>query len=132
MKKQDLYPAVHHVQLRTPKLETTIWFYTELLGFEVAGRWECAPYRMADLRKGPLILELGTGFPEYAEQDGFFNHICLATTDIDEACARLKAANVRLLTPEPQEADRGRCRFLYLLFRGPNGEKLELVQEETG
>lgn len=132
MDKHSLYLAIHHVQLRTQKLEETIRFYTEILGFELLGRWECVPYQLADLKKGTMILELGTGFPAYSDGDGFFNHICLATTDIQAAYEHLRTENVCLLTPSPLEGDRSRCHFRYLLFRGPNGEKLELVQEEAG
>lgn len=130
MGSNALFPSVHHIQVRTQDLQESINFYAEILGFKFIEKWEHPPITLVDMCLDGIILELGTGFEAPSCQDGQVNHFALNTSDIFEASKMLREYGVEFISPaaEPQIGVKGNRKFYFLLFRGPSGEKIELVQ----
>ena len=144
--------GIHHVAISTGDLERALRFYRDLLGFEVAMRfdWERGT-QMADditaledssakstmLRAGNAYVELfeytsptpRPGDPERPVCDHGITHLCLDVTDLDGLYDRLVAAGMRFHCP-PQDAGDG-IRTTY--GRDPDGNVVELqeIRDET-
>lgn len=117
-----------HIGVFVKDLEVSKKFYTETLGFEAPCELtnEADGAKICFVRRGDCHLEL-VEFPEYREKaDGFVDHIAMLTDDIEGEVNALREKGVAFETEEPvflEKVYRG-CR--YILFRGPDGEHLEL------
>lgn len=121
-------------------------FYRDVLQFSVVSDFEVADpsydrltgvfasrVRIAVLALGPDTVELvdfitpeGRDVPRpVRSNDHWFQHLALVVRDIDAATARLRAHDVRLISPGPQRFPDGRA-FLY--FMDPDGHPLELAE----
>lgn len=121
-----MFKRVDHIALHVPDVEEAATFYESVLGFtRYFGHSSSRGEPILYLRLGEMVLELTQHTPA-EPMSGF--HFCLETEDIDTACSRLTEAGVPLIqaprptTPRaPAEAGWHRA-----VFRGPNGEMIEL------
>jgi len=125
MKQGSLYQGLAHVGIKTGDLEQAISFYCGTLGFTLVNRIKPGDVELVFLQLDDLVVELVENKEGIAYTDGVVNHLALQVADIFAATSALEAAGVELLTREPQALGGGRYN---LFFRGPSGEKLELLQ----
>jgi catechol 2,3-dioxygenase-like lactoylglutathione lyase family enzyme len=121
--------GVHHVALLSRDVERTIAFYQDLLEFPLTELFENRDYRGSthfffDIGNGNLLaffdfpgLELG----EYAEVLGGLHHLAIsvAPEKWERLGAKLDAAGI----------ENQRMSGSSIYFRGPDGERLELISD---
>jgi catechol 2,3-dioxygenase-like lactoylglutathione lyase family enzyme len=121
---------IEHISVVTKDLDASLKFYTELLGFELVGRErvEAQQIEVAFLRVGGSLFELVhfTDNREYNYTDGLFEVVALRVDDIFAAAETLKSRGVEMLMDKPFEINPG---DYFMFFRGPSGEKLEIIQK---
>ena len=124
--------GVHHCALLSGDVERTIRFYTEVLGFPLTEVFENRDYRGSthfffDIGHGNTLAFFdfpGLGLGPYAEVLGGHHHLAISMEPEQWAAARqrLDAAGV------PYDHVDGSS----LYFRGPDGERLELISDPLG
>jgi catechol 2,3-dioxygenase-like lactoylglutathione lyase family enzyme len=130
-----LVKRVDHLAVVTRDLEASAAFYEDVLGMELVekGALENVRIRNARLRApgDPFIVELVEFMDEveYNYADGFIEVVALKVDDIFAAVAELKGKGVEFLQDEPIPVGPG---DYFIFFRGPGGEKLELIQNTQG
>ena len=120
-----MYKRIDHIALHVADLDRSVGFYERHFGFKnyfvqaVPG----GP-RIAYLKLGDTVLEL-THRAEGA-MTGF--HFCLETDGFDDAVSQLQPEGVELIrAPHPTAAREPREKdWRRVLFRGPDGEQIEL------
>jgi catechol 2,3-dioxygenase-like lactoylglutathione lyase family enzyme len=110
-------------------LEKSIDFYTRILGFTCILRetLESQGIEIARVELRGDVIEFGkvlTPRPDFHYGDGLIEMIGISVPDVREAAKALRAQGVECLMDEPVIMGDGGFFF----FRGPSGEKLELVQ----
>ena len=124
--------GTHHIAVQTQDYAESIAFYTEVMGmvqtaeFSAGGRRIC----LLDIGDGSH-LELfeplpGTSPSGDAEGNVVF-HFALATSDIEAALERVRAAGMEI-TVELKTADLGPLNVSIAFFKGPGGEVVEFFQ----
>ena len=124
--------GTHHIAVQTLDYEASIAFYTEVMGmvqtaeFSAGGRRIC----LLDIGDGSH-LELfepvpGTSPSGDAEGNVVF-HFALATSDIEAALERVRAAGMEI-TVELRTAELGPLNVSIAFFKGPGGEVVEFFQ----
>jgi catechol 2,3-dioxygenase-like lactoylglutathione lyase family enzyme len=124
--------GVHHVALLCADVERTIRFYQEVLGFPLTDLFENRDYQGSthfffDLGHGNTIAFFdlpGLDLGDYAEVLGGLHHLAISITPEQWAAARgrLDAEGVEILELSGSS----------LYFRGPDGERLELISDPLG
>ena len=122
----------HHVYMRVRDLEKSLKFYIEGLGFVERVSWGEGPQRMVLLDTGDgNYLEMSQGEP--ADTDGAFLHVALRADDCDAALEAARAAGAEV-TMEPRDVTLPSdppIPVRIAFFKGPNGEVIELFQNEA-
>jgi catechol 2,3-dioxygenase-like lactoylglutathione lyase family enzyme len=124
--------GVHHLALLSRDVETTIAFYQDLLEFPLTELFENRDYQGSthfffDIGHGNLLAFFdfpGLDLGDYAEVLGGLHHLALSV-DPDRwqrLKAKLDAAGV----------DYQEMSGSSLYFRGPDGERLELISDPLG
>lgn len=124
--------GTHHIAVQTQDYEASIAFYTDVMGmaqtaeFSAGGRRIC----LLDIGDGSH-LELfepvpGTTPSGDAEGNVVF-HFALATSDIEAALERVRAAGMEI-TVELKTVDLGPLNVSIAFFKGPGGEVVEFFQ----
>jgi catechol 2,3-dioxygenase-like lactoylglutathione lyase family enzyme len=121
-----LYKRIDHVALHVADVGATAEFYAAALGFE-----KYFEYRGATgggiiyIRLADSIIELTTR-PGGEPMSGF--HLCFEPEDFDTAFAALSARKLPLVTDVRATTPRGPSEegWRRAVFRGPNGELLEI------
>lgn len=147
---------VARIGMTVSDLSRAIEFYTTVLGFERVEELESsgngvehltgvfgASCRTVRLRLGSDVLELtqflapqGKPLPaDSRSNDGWFQHIALAVSDMERAYAHLRAHHVRQVSSEPQKLPAwnpaaGGIEAFY--FTDPDGHVLELIHFPPG
>jgi len=153
----NLKVSTQHYGVYSDDLETSIQFYTEVLGFELlftaladeAG----IPLKMAWVRNDSGIVVELLEYESYnaaAGAIGCRNHIALRTADMEATVAELKEAGVEMeCEPFTAPLDFGKklpeqyadtftacgetdVKLKVAFFRGPFGERFELMQDDLG
>jgi catechol 2,3-dioxygenase-like lactoylglutathione lyase family enzyme len=124
--------GVHHCALLSSDLERTIRFHTEILGFPLTELFENRDYRGSthfffDIGNGNTLAYFdfpGLGLGPYAEVLGGHHHLAISMEPDQwaQAKARLDAAGVEYAHVDGSS----------LYFRGPDGERLELISDPLG
>jgi catechol 2,3-dioxygenase-like lactoylglutathione lyase family enzyme len=124
--------GVHHVALLSHNVERTIAFYQDLLEFPLTELFENRDYRGSthfffDIGHGNLLAFFdfpGLDLGEYAEVLGGLHHIAISVEPDrwDHLWAKLGSAGV------PVHHESGTS----LYFRGPDGERLEIIKDDLG
>lgn len=121
-----------HVGLFSRDLERSREFYCGKLGFEKI--WECTVdepdgtlTQVMFLKNGGLVLEVMLPETPPARPDGRFDHVALAVSDIEAWQQRLEAEGIAFESEAPVfKAQVFPNGSKWLMFRGPDGERLEL------
>ncbi len=124
--------GAHHIALIASDVEQTIRFYQDVLEFPLTDLFENRDYPGSthfffDIGNGNTIAFFdfpGLGQDDYAEVLGGHHHLAISVTP--EAQARLRAN----LVAAGVEIDFEHKTSIY--FRGPDGERLELLAEPLG
>jgi catechol 2,3-dioxygenase-like lactoylglutathione lyase family enzyme len=131
--------GLHHIALHTKDSERSIAFY-KVFGAEIidhtvtyiANRpghfWKLTLLQVAD-----FVLELKEpSCPDEMQlsDNGYFNHICLKVSDVEQSVASLKEKGVNsFIAPEIRQHSIYSPRGIKNAFlRGPDGEQIELVE----
>ena len=125
MSNKKLFLEVEHIGIKAYDMEKAIGFYTEVLGFSLINRIKPGNVELVFLKLGQNVVELVEVNDSSRYEDGLVNHLALKVSDIFAAAELIKAKGAELITEEPMLIGEGHYNFF---FRGPSGEKLELVQ----
>jgi glyoxylase I family protein len=121
----------HHVFLRVSDIEKSIKFYTEVLGFVEKTSWGSGAGKMILLDTGDgNYFELGQGS---LSEGGSYQHVAIRTDNCDEALEAARAAGAPI-TMEPKDVDlpsNPPIKVRIAFFKGPDGEVIELFQNEA-
>ena len=119
---------LQHSGMPAKDLDETIAFYTDVLGFELAGLFRNGENRCAFLRCGHLTIETWEGDPA-PMTTGAINHWAFDTPDIEAAFENAKELGLNFKDAEIQSIptfwDNG---IRYFNVYGPNGETIEFCQ----
>jgi lactoylglutathione lyase len=122
-----------HTMLRVFDLDTSIKFYTDLLGMRLLRRndYEGGRFTLAFVGYGDesaaAVLELTHNWDQaepYVIGSGF-GHIAIGVPDIYAACDRLRAAGAKI-TREPGPMKHGSTVIAFV--EDPDGYKVELIE----
>lgn len=119
-----------HIGVFVKDLEVSKKFYRDVLGFDLpcSMKNDLDGAKVCFARRGDIHIEL-VEFPEYTEKkDGFIDHIAMEVDDIDAAKKELEAKGIVFEMDEPVYLADVYDGCKYLLFRGPDGEHLEIDQ----
>ncbi len=122
-----------HVGLFVHDIDVAIEFYRDVLGFSVMTDWtrEIDEMRMVFMNNGSCVIELCRN-PDVKSglADGPINHLAMIVSDMEGMRRKLLAKGVVFETGEVQ-TDEGLFSkgAQYLIFRGPNGERLQIVDD---
>ncbi|MEN9646229.1 MAG: hypothetical protein RL238_2898 [Actinomycetota bacterium] len=124
--------GVHHAAHICSDVERTVQFYDGLLGFPVIEMFENRDYEGSthfffDLGHGNCLAYFdlpGLDLGEYAEVLGGHHHLAISMerSEWEAAKARLEAAGIECAHVDGSS----------LYFRGPDGERLELISDPLG
>ena len=123
----------HHLSMRVRDLDASIKFYTEGLGFVERFSWGKASQRTVLLDTGDgNYFEISQGDPEKVHGDGVFHHIALRADDCAAAleAARAAGAEVTVETRDVTISTEPPLPIRIAFFKGPDGEVIELFQDE--
>ena len=123
-----------HIGVFVADAEASRRYYTEKLGFEDGIRYQMdgddGPVEIRFVSQGSLVVEFVQDGGAYAEANAASpNHIAIACKDIDAQIAALREKGVEFETEKPidlMDFGANGCRFI--MFRGPDGERLELQE----
>jgi glyoxylase I family protein len=124
----------HHVSMRVRDIDTSLRFYTEGLGFVPKLTWGQGEKRTVLLDTGDgNYFELSGGGSDTPKPEGIFLHLALRTTDCNTAIERARAAGAEV-TVEPRDvmlSSTPPTPIRIAFFKGPDGELIELFQNEA-
>jgi len=122
---------IEHVGIQVTDLEKSVHFYTSILGMKLV-KTENVPesnLQIAFVQIGESQLELlassGTRAPA---ETGVIQHLAFTVSNLDGIVEQLKDADVKLVDSEPKPVFDGKARVFF--FKGPDGETLELWEEQ--
>jgi catechol 2,3-dioxygenase-like lactoylglutathione lyase family enzyme len=124
--------GVHHLALLSSDVETTIRFYQDLLEFPLTELFENRDYRGSthfffDIGHGNLLAFFdfpGLDLGPYAEVLGGLHHLAISVTPERWEHLRAKLVAAGVATTEMSGSS--------IYFRGPDGERLELIKDTLG
>jgi catechol 2,3-dioxygenase-like lactoylglutathione lyase family enzyme len=126
-----LIKKADHLAIIAKDMDESVRFYTEILGLEVFERGEIPGQKILNTRlRAPgdkFIIELVQFLDErdYYYGDGLIEVLALKVDDIFAAIKELRGKGVEFLSEAPNEVGPG---DYFIFFRGPAGEKLEIIQ----
>lgn len=118
-----------HVAVIAKDMDESIKFYTEILGFKflscITIEQQAIKSAMLDCG-GESLFEIVQFLDDrpYDFVDGHYELVGFTVDDLDEAIAELKGKGVEFLMDEPVRMGE---KDGFIFFRGPSGEKLEIV-----
>ncbi len=124
----------HHLSMSVRALEKSIEFYTEALGFVEKVSWGKAPKRTVLLDTGDgNYFEISQADSPQDFEEGVFKHIALRVDDCKAAIelARKAGAEVTMETRDIDLSSEPSIPIRIAFFKGPDGEIVELFQNEA-
>jgi lactoylglutathione lyase len=117
-----------HVGINVSDMEKSLRFYGDIFGFKVRRRSKLADTVelafMAHPGEPDFEIELIAG-PVMEHDEGKVNHLAFRVSNMEETVQQLREKGVQFDTPEPRTV-LGDVKIIF--FKGPDGEKLELVE----
>jgi lactoylglutathione lyase len=121
---------IDHVGVMVKNIETSISFYTEIIGFELKGR---TPHTSGIIELAFLgfseseetELELVQGYNDNLPSEGKVHHFAVTVTDVHAEFDRLKQLEVTFIDEGITVLPNG---YQYFFVSGPDGERIELFQ----
>ena len=125
----------HHVAIRARDFDASVRFYSQTFGFQERISWGTGDDRAIMLDAGDgNYLEIFAGGPEGPQPEGSIIHFALRTDDCDAAIERARDAGAEV-TMEPKDvaipSSPSETQVRIAFFKGPDGEVIELFQNET-
>ena len=123
----------HHLSMKVKDLNKSIEFYVDGLGFVERFSWGEAPKRTVLLDTGDgNYFEISQGDPDQVYEEGLFGHIALRADDCKAALelARKAGAEVTMETRDVNLSSEPPIPIRIAFFKGPDGELIELFQDE--
>jgi len=123
----------HHLSMSVRDLTKSIEFYVDGLGFVERVSWGEAPKRTVLLDTGDgNYFEISQSDPEQVYEEGVFKHIALRVDDCKAAIelARDAGAEVTMETRDINLSSKPQIPIRIAFFKGPDGELVELFQNE--
>ena len=118
-----------HVGVFVRDLEVSKKFYCDILGFEIIWECEVGMDHVAFVKKGDLCLELVLPANAPCCGDGMVDHIAMRVKNIETVRDALKTKGIVFETDDVVFNDRVFPNgSKWILFRGPDGEHLELTE----
>jgi lactoylglutathione lyase len=119
---------VAHVGLVVKNAECSSDFYCDVLGCKRVDSYRDERIKILMLQAGTQIIELVQYLAgdKLDRQAGVVDHIAFKVEDIEAAVDKLRSAGVKLLFEAPLTMAGGKRIFF---FAGPDGERLEFIQE---
>lgn len=119
---------VSHIGLVVRDAAKSSDFYQKVLGCSEVDSYRDNRVTLVFLRTGTQTIELVQYMAGEAEprRAGVVDHIAFKVQDIDAEIAKLRGMGVTLIFDAPREMAGGKKIFF---FAGPDGERLEFVQE---
>ena len=123
-----------HVGIFVADVDVSKKFYTEKLDFQVKQETTLpsndGTIKIVFVENGNLVIEL-VQFPVLAKKaDGWVDHIAIKTKNIEAARDELQKRGIEFEEKEiTYAANVGKSGDKWILFRGPDGEHLELNEE---
>lgn len=122
--------GLEHVGIMVKDMDQSISFYSQAFGFHTRERAHINPeveLAFLYLPHHPEVeVELICG-PPMVNEEGKVNHLAFRVERIEEEMLRLQSLGAELTDLEPRTI-LGNIKIAFL--KGPNGEKLELVERE--
>lgn len=119
-----------HVGIHVTDMKRSVKFYSEVLGFPVTSVLYPENKHLTFVQAGQFLIELIFYNEEpLPRKEGILNHVAFFVEDIDDLYTTLLEHGVESIHEKPITGLSGR-RFIY--FRGPDGEKLEFIQNYFG
>ncbi len=124
----------HHAAIRTADFDASLTFYTEVLGLKVKVSWGAAPARAAMLHAGDArYVEIFERSEEFEPGESTLLHLALRTNDCAGMLEVVREAGMEV-TMETKDVDidssAGLVPVRIAFFKGPDGEVIELFQNE--
>lgn len=117
---------VAHIGIVVKDMDTSLEFYTTVLGCELVESYQDERIHLEFLKAGQQTIEL----IQYQEDSvkergaGIIDHLAFAVNDIEAAIDKLRQQQVTLLFDQPKIVGGRKIMF----FVGPDGERMEFVQ----
>jgi glyoxylase I family protein len=127
--------GIHHVAIRVRDFDRSVAFYTDVLGFTKEIEWGQKPGRaiMLDTGDGNYFELFERPSQPPATEEGVLLHIALRTSDCAAMLERARAAGCQVTT-EPKDvvikSSPQHTPVRLAFFKGPDGEVIELFQNE--
>lgn len=117
---------IAHVGIVVQDVERSSEFYTKVLRCQIVDIYEDERIKLVFLQTGDQIIELVKYYQkEIHRQAGIIDHIAFQVENIEQEIKQLKGKNVEFLYEAPIIVGNKKIIF----FTGPDGERLELVEE---
>jgi catechol 2,3-dioxygenase-like lactoylglutathione lyase family enzyme len=122
--------GTHHIAIHTHNLAESVKFYTEVMGMESVVEFVSGNGRkiaLLDMGDGSHLELFEPSGTSPTATDNIVFHIALATTDIQNAVERVRAAGCKI-TVEPKDVTLGTINATIAFFIGVSGEVVEFFQ----
>ena len=123
----------HHVSMRVRDMDESIRFYSEGLGFIERFSWGQDPKKTVLMDTGDgNYFEVSQGDPDQKYGEGVFRHLALRVDDCNAALeiARAAGAEVTMETKDVTISSESPLQLKIAFFKGPDGELIELFQDD--
>ena len=117
--------VTHHIALLTANCDRLRAFYTEVLGFPLAGAY--SDRRIIFIGAGTTAIELIEQPEASAGRPGGWGHVAFEVENVDATYAELVSQGVPFHV-EPKDFPEGAPVARIAFFRDPDGNELQLVQ----
>jgi lactoylglutathione lyase len=121
---------IEHTAIIVSDMDHTIQYYSDMFGFKVRLRGSSKTREMAFLylEEQPIMeIELIRDIDPLDEynKSGIVNHLAFAVEDINQVISYYEKKGIKFLSDQPKSTLEG---GLMILFYGPNGELLQLIE----